>query len=175
MPRPRTTLIALAAVLAGAALSGIGEAQADSSGSPATIVVNGTDTITLTGNPSDTTIQSTYQTALGGAITNAGQKATFIAGQINATLGSITNVTETSTSSDLCQYAVMYAKGGAPVPATAGTTTSTGHKKKKTKKTGLVDASTPATPIGTNVIVNPSDNCAVEADVTVTYTMTPAS
>ncbi|HEX2703301.1 MAG TPA: hypothetical protein VHM72_07715, partial [Solirubrobacteraceae bacterium] len=83
MNRPRTILIALTAVLAGAALSGLGIAQADNSTtSPATIVVNGTDTIMLDPSVSDATQQATYKTALGDALTDAGQKASFIASQI---------------------------------------------------------------------------------------------
>jgi uncharacterized protein YggE len=100
MLKPRTILIALSAVLAGAALSGLGIAQADdpTATTPATIVVNGTDTITLDPSASDATQQATYQTALGGALTDANQKASFIAGQVSATLGAITNVTETAIS-----------------------------------------------------------------------------
>jgi uncharacterized protein YggE len=189
MLKPRTTLVALAAVLAGAALSGIGEAQADSSTTSATIVVNGTDTITLTGaNPSQSDIQATYQSALGGALTNAGQHATFIAGQINATLGPITNVTETSSSSDMCEGPIMYASG-APVPATGANGSS--KRKHHTAKAplavmrvapvaasaGPVRASGAAipVPVHTTAIIDPNSSCSVEADVTVTYAMTPAS
>jgi uncharacterized protein YggE len=158
MLKPRTIIIALSAVLAGAALSGLGIAQADSpTVSPATIVVNGTDTITLDPSASDATQQATYQTALGGALTDASQKASFIASQVAATLGAVTNVTETSDSSDLCQGPIVYAAGGTakpgkPIPVT------TRHK-------ATVMAIAP---------IDPSSQCSIEADVTVTYDMTPA-
>jgi hypothetical protein len=164
MPRPpRSMLLAVAAVLAGAGASGIGTAQADSpttTATPSTIVVNGTDTITLAPDAPDATVQSTYQTALGDAITNASGKATFIATQIGATLGSITNVTETSDSSNLCQSRILYAQGVA-TPGTSKPTARTPHKKKHNGP--LVRA-----------IIDPTSTCSVEADVTVTYDITPA-
>jgi uncharacterized protein YggE len=158
MLKPRTILIALSALLAGAALSGLGIAQADdpTATTPATIVVNGTDTITLDPSASDATQQATYQTALGGALTDANQKASFIAGQVSATLGAITNVTETSDSSDLCQGSIVYpaatAKPAKPAPAPS-----------KHKATAIRFV-----PIGV------STQCSIEADVTVTYDMTPS-
>jgi uncharacterized protein YggE len=164
MPRPpRTMLLTLAAVLAGAGASGIGTAQADSpttTATPATIVVNGTDSITLAPDSPDATIQTTYQTALGDAITNASGKATFIATQIGATLGSVSNVTETSDSSNLCQGPILYAQG----VATPGTSKSpTSSHKKKHKAGPMIRA-----------IIDPTSTCTVEADVTVTYNITPA-
>ncbi len=169
MPRPRTILISAAAVLAGAATSGIGVAQADSSSTaatttPSTIIVNGTDSITIDPSSSDATIAATYQTALGDAITNADQKATFIATQIKATLGAITNVTETSDSSDLCNGPILAEGVATPEVAKSTTpkskTTTTSHKKHKSM---IVRA-----------IVDPTSSCSVEADVTVTYDITPA-
>jgi uncharacterized protein YggE len=157
MNRPRTILIALTAVLAGAALSGLGIAQAaDSTTSPSTIVVNGTDTITLDPSSSDATQQATYQTALGDALTDAGQKVSFIASQIGATLGAVTNVTETSDSSDLCQGPIPYAAG--TVKPGRPTTGPAKHK-------AMVIRIAPISPIS---------QCSIEADVTVTYDMTPA-
>jgi len=169
--RPRTTLIALAALAIGAGAAQLGSAQADSSTGPSgttgttgaggptqadTIVVNGTDTITIpTGSPSSTA-QSTYQNALGGALTNASQKATFIASQIGATLGPIINVTETSDSSNLCQGPVLFAPGTAK-PSTPAT------RRHKNKHAPLIRA-----------IAEPIDSCSIEADVTVTYAMTPS-
>jgi uncharacterized protein YggE len=163
MTRSRTTLLAITAVLAGASLSGLGVAQADNSTTPtaatSTIVVNGTDTITIDPSSSDATQQATYQTALGDALTNAGQKATFIATQVGATLGAVTNVTENSDSSgELCGGPILYAAG------TATPTTSTGGKAKHKKARRLDPA----------VIVDPVSQCSIEADVTVTYGMTPA-
>jgi uncharacterized protein YggE len=155
-------LIAVAAVLAGAGASGIGQAQADTSSTAATIVVNGTDSITLSTDPtpSDATTQSTYQTALGDAITNANAKATFIAGQIGATLGAITNVTETSDSSNLCSGPILFAAG----TAKPGTATPTTTPKKKHKKAQIF-----------RTVIDPnSTSCSIEADVTVTYAITPA-
>jgi uncharacterized protein YggE len=157
MKRPRMILIALTAVLAGAALSGLGIAQAsDSTSSPATIIVNGTDTITLDPSATDATQQATYQTALGGALSDAGQKASFIASQIGASLGAVTNVTETSDASDLCQGPIVYAPGtakpGKPTPVPV-----------KHKATVLR-----IEPIGLD------SQCSIEADVTVTYDMAPA-
>jgi uncharacterized protein YggE len=167
MIRSRTILLAFTGVLAGAALSGLGVAQADSSSStttsPPTIVVNGTDTITIDPSSSDAVQQSTYQTALGDALTNAGQKATFIASQIGATVGAVTNVTETSDSSNLCQSPILYAAGSAK-PGTAPTPTTPKHKHKH--KAGLMR---------TAVIIDPVAQCSIEADVTVTYDMTPAA
>lgn len=162
MTRPRTTLVALAAVLATAAVGGLGEAQADSTSStttatPDTIVVNGTDSIAAVTGATPADDQSTYQTALGDAITNAQSKATFVATQIGATLGSITNVTETSDASNLCQGPIF-------LPATAKPTTTAGgssrHKKTRTVRAHRAD-----------VI---DSTCSIEADVTVTYDMTPA-
>jgi uncharacterized protein YggE len=157
MNRSRTILIALIAVLAGGALSGLGIAQADSSTtSPSTIVVNGTDTITLDPSASDATQQATYQTALGDALTDAGQKASFIATQIGATLGAVSNVTETSDSSNLCQGLIPYAAG----TAKSGRPTTVPAKHKAT----VIRIAT----------ISPISECSIEADVTVTYDMTPA-
>jgi uncharacterized protein YggE len=163
MTRPRTTLVALAAVLATAAAGGLGEAQADSTSStttatPNTIVVNGTDSIDAVSGATSAEDQATYQTALGDAITNAQAKATFIASQIGATLGAITNVTETSDSSELCQGPILE-------PQAAKTTTTSGgssrHKKAHALRAHRAD-----------VVVD--STCTIEADVTVTYAMTPA-
>jgi uncharacterized protein YggE len=156
-------LVAVAAVLAGAGASAVGSAQADSpttTVTPSTIVVNGTDTVTLAANTPEATVQSTYQTALGAAITNASGKATFIATQISATLGAITNVTETSDSSSLCQGPILYAEGA----ATPGTSTPTPRTHKKKHKAPMIRAA----------IVDPTSTCTLEADVTVTYAITPA-
>jgi len=166
MSRARTTLVALAAVLVTAAASGLGVAQADDSSSPTTtttavpntIVVNGTDTITIDPASSDATQESTYQTALGGAITDAESNAALIASQIGATLGAISNVTETSDSSNLCQGPIM-------LPATAKPGTSTSGKAHHPKGATVTHALR-----GDTLDVN----CSVEADVTVTYEMTPA-
>ncbi len=160
MIKPRTTLLALSAVLAGAALSGLGVAQADTSTTASnTIVVNGSDTITIDPNSSNATQQSTYQTALGDAITNAHQKATFIAGQIGVTLGAVTNVTEQSDSSNICSSPILYAQGTAKPPTA---TTTPAVKKHKHKKGPMRIA-----------IINPSSQCSVQASVTVTYGITP--
>lgn len=166
MTRLRTTLVALVAVLAGAAV-GLGQAQADSTTSssatttapaPNTIVVNGTDTIAAAPDSSAADDQSTYQTALADAITDARTKASLIASQIGATLGSITNVTENSDSSDLCQGPIF-------LPATAKPTSTTGasshHKHGRVAKAFRAD-----------VIAN---GCSIEADVTLTFDMTPAA
>lgn len=164
MSRARTTLVALIAVLAAAAASGLGVAQADDSSSststtvPNTIVVNGTDTITIDPASSAATQESTYQTALGGAITDAESNAALIASQIGATLGAISNVTETSDSSDLCQGPIM-------LPATAKPGTSTSGKAHHSKGATVTHALR-----GDTLDVN----CSIEADVTVTYEMTPA-
>jgi uncharacterized protein YggE len=160
MTRSRTTLLAVTAVLAGACLSGLGVAQADNSTTTAsTIVVNGTDTITIDPSSSDATQQTTYQTALGDALTNAGQKATFIATQIGATLGAVTNVTENSDSSgELCGGPILFGAGTAkPETPNAG--------KPKHKKVRRMNVP---------VITDPVSECTIEADLTVTYAMTPA-
>jgi len=166
--RQRTTLIALAALIAGVGASQLGSAQADNSSTGSsgttgataasttdTIIVNGSDVMTIATGADQTTVQSTYQTALGNALTNAGQKATFIAKQIGATLGSITNVTETSDSSNLCTGPILYAQGAKP--------RSTPSSRHKVKHGQMMPA-----------IIDPVGSCNVEADVTVTYTMTPA-
>jgi uncharacterized protein YggE len=169
LTKPRSALIALAALALGAGAAQIGVAQADNStgtsgttaatgtsGSTqlATIVVNGSDVIQLPSGTDTATVQSNYQTALGDALDNASQKASFIAQKIGATLGSITNVTETSDSSNLCQGPVVYANASKPAaPA---------HKH-KTRAAPLIRA-----------IIDPIGSCSVEADVTVTYAMTPA-
>jgi len=163
--RQRTTLIALAALIAGVGASQLGSAQADNSStgptgatattSSDTIIVNGSDVMTLPTGTDQTTAQSTYQTALGDALTNASQKATFIANQIGATLGPITNVTETSDSSNLCTGPILYAQGAKPQ--------STPSSRHKVKHAAMVPA-----------IIDPVGSCNVEADVTVTYSMTPA-
>jgi uncharacterized protein YggE len=169
MNRSRTVLLASMAVLAGAAFSGLGVAQADDSTTtttPATIVVNGTDTMTIDPTSTDAVQQATYQTVLGGALTNADQKATFIATQIGATLGSVTNVTETSDSSDLCEEGPipLYAASGAKPTHSSAPTTTKGKGKSKAKAQLVRTA-----------IIDPTSECSIEADVTVTYDMTPAS
>jgi len=111
--------------------------------------------MTLPTGTDQTTAQSTYQTALGNALTNASQKATFIANQIGATLGPITNVTETSDSSNLCTGTVLYAQGAKP--------RSTPSSRHKVKHGAMVPA-----------IIDPVGSCNVEAEFTVTYSMTPA-
>jgi uncharacterized protein YggE len=175
MQRPRTMLLLVVALLTGAALSGIGEAQADNSttpaATPATIVVNGTATLNAAPDADSATQQSTYMTALGDAITNAASKASAVASQIDATLGSIENVTETSDSSgDLCGGWVEPLQASAGRPSTTPATPSgSGSKKKKSKKAGVVRRAGPA------VIVADPSMCSIEADVTVTYDMTPAS
>ncbi len=168
MTRQRTTLIAVAALIAGVGASQLGSAQADNSStgssgttgatattSSDTIIVNGSDVMTLPTGTDQSAVQSTYQTALGNALTNASQKATFIANQIGATLGPITNVTETSDSSNLCTGPILYAQGAKP-----RSTPSRGHKVKHG----------PMLP----AVIDPVGSCNVEADITVTYLMTPA-
>jgi hypothetical protein len=170
--RHRTTLIALAALVAGIGASQLGSAQADSSTgssgttgttgtttsiSTDTITVNGSDVTTLPAGSDQPTVQATYQTALGDALTNAKQKATFIAQQIGATLGSITNVTETSNSSSLCTGPIMFAQGSRPAAAPST------RRHHKVKAGALV-----------RTAIDPINACNVEADVTVTYAMTPA-
>jgi uncharacterized protein YggE len=161
MTRPRTITLALSAVLAGAAFSGLGIASADTSSTATnTIVVNGSDTISIDPSSSDATEQATYQTALGDAITNAKTKATFIATQIGATLDAVTNVTETSDSGgQLCQGPILYAAGSAK-PGTTSTPSTGKHKH----KAALVRTA----------VIDPVNQCSIEADVTVTYDMTPA-
>ena len=166
MTRLRTTLVALVAVLAGAAF-GLGQAQAVSTTSststttattPNTIVVNGTDTIAAVADSSAADDQSTYQTALASAITDAQTKASLIANQIGATLGSITNVTENSDSSDLCQ-------GPIPLAATAKPTSTPGASSHRKHRRA-------ARAVSADVIAN---GCSIEADVTLTFDMTPAA
>ena len=170
MTTPRTTLIALATLAIGAGASQLGSAQADSTGTsgtpsatgtssstPAdTIVVNGSGVIQLPPGTVTATVQSDYQTELAAALDNASQKASFIAQKIGATLGPITNVTETSASSNLCTGPIMYAQGATP-------TTAPSSRHKKAKHSPLMRA-----------IIDPVGSCSVEADVTVTYAMTPA-
>jgi len=157
MTRTRTTLIAIAAAFGGIA-GGLAEAQADSTVPTGTdtIAVTGTDTIDIDSSASQAVQQTTYQTALGDALTNAGTKAAFIATQIGATLGSITNVTETSDPSDLCQGPIF-------LPAVSGSAPATTGARHHHKKARLVHAAT-----GTD------GDCSIEADVTVAYEMTPA-
>lgn len=168
MTRHRTTLIALAALIAGVGASQLGSAQADNSSTGAsgttgatattssdTIIVNGSDVMTLASGTDQSTAQSTYQTALGNALTNASQKATFVAKQIGATLGPITNVTETSDSSNLCTGPILYAQGSKPRSTPSG--------RHKVKHGPMVPA-----------IIDPVGSCNIQADVTVTYSMTPA-
>lgn len=171
MTRQRTTLIALAALIAGIGASQLGSAQADSSSTGAsgttgatgatattssgTIIVNGSDVVTLPSGTDQSTVQSNYQTALGNALTNAGQKATFIANQIGATLGPIANVTESSGSGSLCAGPILYAPGVK--------SQSTPSSRRKVKHGPMIRA-----------MIDPVGSCSVEADVTVTYSMTPA-
>jgi hypothetical protein len=163
--RQRTTALALAALALGAGASQLGIAQADNSTGASgttgtsgttsvdTIVVNGSGVIQLPTATDAATVQTDYQTELGAALQDASQKATFIAQKVGATLGPITNVTETSDSSSLCQGPVVYANSTAPrTPA-----------KHKTHHGPLLRA-----------IIDPVNSCSVEADVTVTYAMTPA-
>jgi len=180
MPRPRTMLIAVAAVLAGAGASGLGDAQADSSdattsSTPATIVVNGSDAITIAPDSDSPTQQSTYMTALGDAITNAGVKATAIATQIGATLGPVENVTETSDSGGgLCQGFFEPLAANAKTPTASSGVSSSDAKKKKHEKAGPFQPAHTSAVLrgGPAVIITDPPSCSIEADVTVTYDMT---
>lgn len=161
MIRLRMTLVALVAALAGAAV-GLGQAQADSTTTtpttttPDTIVVNGSDAIQAAPGSSAADDQSTYQTALGAAIANAQAKASFIAEQVDATLGPITNVTENSDSSELCQGPIV-------TPFTARPSLPRGANSHHHRSV--------ARAVKADVIAT---GCSIEADVTLTFDMTPA-
>jgi uncharacterized protein YggE len=174
-------LIAVAAVLAGAGASGLGDAQADSSDSttsstpPATIVVNGSDTITIAPGSDSAAQQSAYMTALGDAISNARVKATAIATQIGATLGPVENVTENSDSGGgLCQGVFEPLAANARTPSASSGVSSSSAKKKKHEKAGPLRPASTAAVLrgGPAVIVTDPPNCSIEADVTLTYDMT---
>jgi uncharacterized protein YggE len=178
--------LATAACLAGVISGSIAAAQADTSSTaattpptPASITVNGSGTITVDSSASTASVQASYLTALGSAMTDAQTKATALTTQVGDTLGTIENITEQSGDGDLCSGPLFAAAGtakGAPVPAV-----SPGSSKKKShgSKPKAAALEIPARATNAMAIVRTADisptSCTIEADVTVTYAMAPAS
>jgi uncharacterized protein YggE len=182
MIRSRVALAA-AACLAGVVSGSLAVAQADtgatgSSGTtatPATITVNGSGAVTIDSSASSATIQASYLTALGSAMTDAKTKATALSAQVGDTLGAVQNITEQSSDGYACS-GPMFAAGtakGAPVPAVSPSTPK--KHKSKPKAAVIVRGATLAMPtIARIAATTTSGTCTVQADVTVTYTMAPA-
>ena len=176
--------LATAACLAGVISGSIAAAQADTSSTaatttptPASITVNGSGTITVDSSASAASMQASYLTALGSAMTDAQTKATALTAQVGDTLGTVENITEQSGDGDLCSGPLFAAAGtakGAPVPAV-----SPGSKKKHTSKPKAATLELPARATNAMPVVRIADasstSCTIEADVTVTYAMAPAS
>jgi len=170
--------LAVAACLAGVVSGSIAGAQADTgstgstgttgatSATAATITVNGAGTLTVDSSAPRATVQASYLTALGGALTDAHTKASALAAQIGDTLGAVENITE--QSNDIGCTGVMFAAGtarGAPVP------TVSPKKKHHSSKPKAATLALPAVVRAADVTTS---SCTLEADVTVTYAMAPA-
>lgn len=176
--------LAVAACLAGVVSGSIAGAQAASTGATgasgstgagATITVNGSGALTVDSTASATTIQASYLTALGSALSDAHAKAVSLAGSVGDTLGAVENITEESNDNGgACGGPLFAAAGtakGAPVPAV-----SPGSKKKKKHKTTTSKPknSVAALPDIARISTSTVTSCALQADVTVTYAMAPA-
>lgn len=175
--------LAVAACLAGVVSGSIAGAQAASTGATgasgstgagATITVNGSGALTVDSTASATTIQASYLTALGSALSDAHAKAVSLAGSVGDTLGAVENITEESNDNGgACGGPLFAAAGtakGAPVPAV-----SPGSKKKKHKTTtSKPKNSVAALPDIARISTSTVTSCALQADVTVTYAMAPA-
>jgi len=178
--------LATAACLAGVISGSIAAAQADTSSTtatttptPASIIVNGSGTISVDSSASPASVQASYLTALGSAMTDAQTKATALTAQIGDTLGTVENVTEQSSDGNLCSGPLFAAAGtakGAPVPAVSpGTSKKKGHgSKPKATTIEIPTRATNAMPIVRIADVTPT-SCTIEADVTVSYAMAPAA
>jgi uncharacterized protein YggE len=174
--------LAVAACLAGVVSGSLAAAQADTSssgatgstgstgstGAPATISVNGAGSMTVDSSASSATVQASYLTALGSALTDAHTKATQLSSAVGDTLGAVENITEQSNDGGPLCYGPMFAAAGtakgAPVPAV-----SPGSPKKKTPH-----SSKPKKATAQIAAVTTSSSCTIEADITVTYAMSPA-
>ncbi len=175
--------LAVTACLVGVISGSIAAAQADtgatgSSGTtatPATITVNGSGAVTIDSSASSASIQASYLTALGSAMTDAKTKATALSAQVGDTLGAAENVTEQSSDGYACS-GPMFAAGtarGAPVPTVAPSTPK--KHKPKPKAAVIVRGATLAMPTIARIAdTTTSTTCTLQADVTVTYTMAPA-
>lgn len=181
MLHSKATLLATAAALAGAISGGVAAASADTTGASgasgasgatgtigstgatgtaATITVNGAGFATLDSTAALTVMQSDYLGALTSALGDAHAKAAALAAAVGDTIGAVTNITEQSNDSYGCAGPVNFAAGGvargAPTPATPTSHKSHGHKPKKATARIVDDTTT---------------SCTIEADVTVTYSM----
>jgi Protein of unknown function (DUF541) len=168
--------LAVAACLAGALGSSLAAAQADSTSSlvtgatgatgataAATITMNGSDSITLDSGASESTISSSYLSALNAALGDAHTKAAALSEAVGDTLGAVENVTEQSTDDGLCSGPVFMNATGSRAPAAAPSTPKkhTHHKAKPSHK-------------GARMATAVQSTCTVAADVTVTWAMTPS-
>ena len=183
--------LAVAACLAGVISGSIAAAQADTSSTgatgttgatstPASITVNGAGTISVDSSASKATLQASYLTALGSAVSDAQAKVTA---QIGDTLGVVENITEQSSDGGgFCSGPVFAAAGtakGAPVPAVSPGSSPNKKKKNHSSKPKaatieLPTAATVAMPTIARIADTTSSTCTIEADVTVTYAMAPA-
>jgi uncharacterized protein YggE len=181
MLRSKATLLATTAALAAIISGGAAAASADSgatgatgttgttgttgaTGATATIVVNGAGFDTVDASTPTATMQTDYLGALESALTDAHTKAAALAAAVGDTLGAAQNITEQSNDSNGCSGGPMvFARGSAPTPAVAGPTSKKSHHHSKTRKTTaqIADVAT-------------SSTCTIEADVTVTYAMSPS-
>jgi hypothetical protein len=186
--------LAVAACLAGVISGSIAAAQADTSSTgatgttgatstPASITVNGAGTISVDSSASKATLQASYLTALGSAVSDAQAKATALTAQIGDTLGVVENITEQSSDGGgFCSGPVFAAAGtakGAPVPAVSPGSSPNKKKKNHSSKPKaatieLPTAATVAMPTIARIADTTSSTCTIEADVTVTYAMAPA-
>lgn len=180
MPRPTAVLLAALACLGGVVSGTIAAAQADtgstgstgstastgttgstgSTGAPATITVNGAGFATVDSSAPIATFQTDYLGALSAAVTDAHTKAGALATQVGDTLGAVQSVTEQSNDSGGCNGGpVMFAATpGAARSTGSGAPTTHKPKHKHHKATARMADAT-------------SQTCTLEADVTVTYSM----
>jgi hypothetical protein len=174
--------LAVAACLAGVVSGSIAGAQASSTGATgttgstgaaATITVNGSGALTVDSSASATTIQASYLTALGSALSDAHTKAASLAGSVGDTLGAVENITEQSNDNGGACYGPLFAAAGtakgAPVPAV-----SPGSKKRHKPATSKPKNSVAALPDIARISTATVTSCSLQADITVTYAMAPA-
>jgi hypothetical protein len=179
MHRPNAALLAALACLGGTISGTIAAAQADtgttgstgatastgttgttgSTGAPATITVNGAGFATVGSSAPTATFQTDYLAALSAAVTDAQTKAGALATQVGDSLGPVQSITEQSNDNSGCDGPVMFAA----TPGVARGAPSTAPKPHKPKHK---DHKATA-----RIADDTSQTCTIEADVTVTYSM----
>ncbi len=190
MLRSKATLLVTTAALAAMISGGIAAANADTGGGAtstegttgasgatgttgttgatgpaATITINGAGFANVDPNAPTATMQSDYLGALESALGDAHTKAVAIAAAAGEALGAVQNITEQSTDSEGCSGPVAFSVAGSAshAPSAAGPPAKKHRRHHKAPKATarIADEST--------------SSCGLEADVTVTYALLPAS